>query len=119
MSDIDRDALVRVVAEKVDWVPVPEALADDVADVVLPLIAAQRDRWIQQGRNEAAQAIEDYIGTLAVARAISPVLDSLEVVAHKPVQGEAMHKVIGYHAAQAAAALARGTASTPDRTEQR
>lgn len=35
---------------------------------------------------------------LALAHAVDPALRMLEVVAHAPVQGEAMHKVIGYHA---------------------
>lgn len=38
---------------------------------------------------------------LAFAHAVQPALRMLDVVANQPVQGEAMHKVIGYHAAQA------------------
>lgn len=33
---------------------------------------------------------------LLVARAIDPSLIELDVVARKPIQGEAMHKVIAY-----------------------
>lgn len=39
--------------------------------------------------------------TMAFAHAVQPALQMLDVVANQPVQGEAMHKVIGYHAAQA------------------
>ncbi len=37
---------------------------------------------------------------LLLARAIDPALIGLKVVAHNPVQGEAMHKVLGYYAAK-------------------
>lgn len=35
---------------------------------------------------------------IALAHAVDPALRMLDVQALKPVQGEAMHKVIGYHA---------------------
>ncbi len=38
---------------------------------------------------------------MALAHALDPALHMLEVQANNPVQGEAMHKVIGYHAAKA------------------
>jgi hypothetical protein len=38
---------------------------------------------------------------LLLARGLVPALDELQVVAHAPVQGEAMHKVLGYRAARA------------------
>lgn len=38
---------------------------------------------------------------VAFAHAIDPALTHLEVEAHNPIQGEAMHKVIGWHARKA------------------
>ncbi len=37
---------------------------------------------------------------MLLARGMDPALVRLNVVAHNPVQGEAMHKVLGYHAAK-------------------
>ncbi len=54
---------------------------------------------------------------LLLARGLDPALVALEVVAHNPVQGEAMHKVLGYHAAKAL--LAAGwTVAPPGHDEQ-
>jgi hypothetical protein len=50
---------------------------------------------------------------MLLARGIDPALDDLQVVAHNPVQGEAMHKVLGYHAAKAL--LDAGWTVTPPR----
>lgn len=76
-------------------------------DALAPVLADRDKRKLREGRNLAAEAIEaDWIG---LARsAVAPVLDRLDVVAHNPIQGEAMHKVIGWEVANAAARLARG-----------
>lgn len=52
---------------------------------------------------------------LTLARGMDPALYQLQVVAHRPVQGEAMHKVLGYHAAKAL--LDAGWTVTPPRAE--
>lgn len=38
---------------------------------------------------------------IALAHALDPALGELQVTAHNPIQGEAMHKVIAYSAADA------------------
>lgn len=39
-----------------------------------------------------------YDEIVALAHAVDPALRALDVVARKPIQGDAMHKVIGAHA---------------------
>jgi hypothetical protein len=51
-------------------------------------------------RNEGGNAPSGAV-VMALAHALDPALEALDVVAHSPVQGEAMHKVIAHHAAQA------------------
>ncbi len=52
-----------------------------------------------QGDGESPEP--PFVIVIALAHAIDPALHMLEVTAHNPVQGDAMHKVIGYHAAKA------------------
>jgi hypothetical protein len=96
-----------LLAAAADWQPGDELgqpwgryMASIVIAAAFPLI--RRDTL-----REAADALTAFDGVIAIARAIDPALVSLEVVAHNPVQGEAMHKVIGYHAAQESARLVR------------
>lgn len=39
-----------------------------------------------------------YVEMIALAHAVDPALHELQVIARNPIQGEAMHKVIGYYA---------------------
>ena len=56
---------------------------------------------MSESPNLAPRGGERFATVIALAHAVDPALMALDVVAHKPIQGEAMHKVIGYHAANA------------------
>ena len=90
--------------------------AQTITAAIWPVVAAALSSARADTAERIAAKIESFDGTIAIARAIDPALISLEVVAHNPVQGEAMHKVIGYHAAKEAAALARSV--VPQTKEQ-